>query len=255
MGLFEAGILGLVQGLTEFLPISSSGHLVVLPNIFGLEDHSLLFDVTLHLGTSLALLIYFWKDLLSILRFPRKWWLKIFLGILPAGLFGFLFNDLFENYFRGLSFVILFLFLGTILMFFAEKFFSKSKTNTLTSGKSFKIGLFQVLALFPGFSRSGATISGGMILGLSREDAARFSFLLSIPLVWAAAAYEFIKIFPVTSSSLDLTPLLVGGLTSFISGFLCIKFFMNFVKEQSLIPFVLYRMVLVLFLVSFTLFF
>ncbi|MBD3366004.1 undecaprenyl-diphosphatase UppP [candidate division WWE3 bacterium] len=253
MTVFQALILGVVQGLTEFLPVSSSAHLVVLPEIFGWQAHSLVFDTTLHLGTSLALLAYFWKDLWEILRSPKKWWFKLFLGMLPAGVLGFLFNDLFEEYFRDISFVVVFLVLGSVLMHVAEKFFSSGNASAeeVSAKKSFLVGLFQSLALFPGFSRSGSTISGGMILGMSREAAAKFSFLLSIPLVWAAGGLEFVQLFSagVGGSSVSAFALLVGAVSSFLTGVLCIKFFMRFVKSNSLIPFVVYRLLLALALI------
>ncbi len=253
MGVFEAVVLGIVQGATEFLPVSSSGHLIVLPEIFGWENHALVFDTTLHLGTSLAVLIYFWKDLLEIIKQPKKWWLVIFLGILPAGLIGFFFNDFLESYFRDVSYVVVFLILGSILMMVGEivpKYLSwKKDLKKLGLLGSLKIGLFQALALLPGFSRSGSTIAGGMLTGLNRKEAAKFSFLLSIPLVWAAGFYEFIQI-SVSAVSLDLVPIVVGFLASFITGFLCIKFFMRFVKERSLWVFIFYRIVLAVLLLQ-----
>ena len=244
----EALILGITQGLTEFLPISSSAHLIVIPQLFGWSSHSLVFDTTLHLGTSLALLVYFRKDLWNMLKNFKKWWLTMFLGILPAGLLGFFLNDLFETYFRGVGFVVLFLILGSVLMFLAERSLTSDKSVTtleeINPLKSLLIGFFQSLALFPGFSRSGSTISGGMFLGLSRENAARFSFLLSIPIIWVAGFYEFTKI-PISSVSTASEPFLgVAVLSSFITGFLCIKFFMKFVSNCKLYPFVIYRLAL-----------
>lgn len=248
MSLIEAVVLGVVQGATEFLPISSSGHLIVVPYLFGWKNHSLVFDTTLHLGTSLALLVYFWKDLLDMVKNWREWWLKILLGILPAGLLGFFLNDIFENYFRNINFVILFLVLGSLLMLGAEKISVEEPSEEITPLKSLKIGLFQALALFPGVSRSGSTISGGMLSSLSREKAARFSFLLSIPLVWAAGLYEFTQISFSTSLQIDSLTLLLGALTSFVTGFLCIKYLMKFLKKNSLYLFIVYRFVLVILL-------
>jgi len=248
MSFFEALFLGIVQGLTEFLPISSSAHLIIIPKFFGWNPHSLVFDTTLHLGTSLALLVYFWLDLWNMLKNFKKWWLTMFLGILPAGILGFFLNDLFETYFRGIGFVVLFLLLGSVLMFLAERFSPPDKSVAVLEEvhplKSLLIGFFQSLALFPGFSRSGSTISGGMLLGLSRENAARFSFILSIPIVWAAAFYEFTKISASSILEISWTLLVIGVLSSFITGFLCIKFFMKFVSNHKLHPFIIYRLAL-----------
>ena len=242
----EALILGITQGLTEFLPISSSAHLIVIPRLFGWSPHPLVFDTTLHLGTSLALVAYFSKALLSMVVDFKEWWLKILLGILPAGVLGFFLNDLFANYFRDIGFVILFLLLGSLLMFLAEKFafHKKLSAETVSPSKSLLMGFFQSLALFPGFSRSGSTISGGMILGFSRKEAARFSFLLSIPIVWAAGLYEFTKIPSLDTSDVSSIALVVGTLSSFTAGFFCIKFFMKFVSNHKLFPFIVYRLVL-----------
>lgn len=260
MSLFQAVVLGLVQGLTEFLPVSSSAHLVIIPEVFGWEGHSLVFDTTLHLGTSLAVLIYFWNDLVLILKNIRDWWLKLFLGVLPAGLLGFFLTDFFEGYFRSTKYVILFLILGSVLMWLAERLsvekvkeeeIEEHIIKRISSLKSLRIGLFQALALFPGFSRSGSTISGGMLSGLSRKKSARFSFLLSIPLVWAAGFYEFTKVSFLAVSEDWIVPLIVGFLVSFLVGFFCIKLFMKFIAKSTLKPFIFYRIFLAVVLMLF----
>lgn len=250
MSFLEAITLGILQGLTEFLPVSSSAHLVVLPQIFGWGDHPLFFDTTLHFGTSLALLVYFWRDLWKVVTHPQKWWLRLFIGMLPAGILGLFLNDLFESYFRRIGFAILFLVFGSILMWVAERFSKlEGSIDKVSPKKSFLIGTFQSLALFPGFSRSGSTISGGMLLGLSRKAAARFSFLLSIPLVWAAALFELKDVSTVSFS----TSLVVGTLASFLTGLLCIKFFMRFVEKYTLKPFIAYRLIFAVLLLLFVL--
>src|SRR3989304_1512454 len=200
MNLIHAIILGSVQGLTEFLPISSSGHLIVFPHVFGWIQQPLAFDTTLHLGTAVALVVYFFKDLLKIISgFVRDVWnfedefskfshdgklgLYILLGSVPAGVIGFLFNDKIESVFRTVEYVVLFLILGSALMLFAGRLWKWEKKKKVGYLESLVIGLFQSLALLPGISRSGSTISGGMLFGLNREEAAKFSFLLSIPLI------------------------------------------------------------------------
>ncbi|HOM77901.1 undecaprenyl-diphosphate phosphatase [Patescibacteria group bacterium] len=267
MALYRAVILGIVQAVTEFLPVSSSGHLVIFSHLLGWGVGSLVFDTMLHLGTGFALVVYFWKDLVDILKDLKGLGLKILLGILPAGVAGFLLETWFENTFRSVGFVVLFLLLGSLLMLFAEfwyrKGLSKSQNGTvelslekeLTYEKAFFIGLFQVLALFPGFSRSGSTISGGLFLGLNREKSAKFSFLISIPIVLGAGLYQLLKI-SMGLGDLEVPTFfwkeaLIGISTSFIAGFFCIGFLMRFLKKNSLLPFVVYRLGLVVLLLPF----
>lgn len=252
MNILQALILGIVQGLTEFLPISSSGHLVLIPKLFGWEYQSLAFDTVLHLGTALALVIYFYKDLLEVIK-SKKLILLLLIGSIPAGVLGLFFNDYFEFYFRTTNWVVTFLLVGSVVMWLAEKSFSKvwnnervSDFSKITNKKAFIIGMFQSLALFPGMSRSGSSISGGMLLGLSREAAARFSFLLAIPAVVAATLFKLVD--SSAEISFDLS-LLVGFLSSFLVGLVAIKFLLNFLKSNSLNSFILYRIVLSLILI------
>ncbi|MFC1621973.1 undecaprenyl-diphosphatase UppP [Patescibacteria group bacterium] len=247
MSVLQAITLGVIQGLTEFLPVSSSGHLIILPQVFGWESQPLVFDLVLHLGTALALVGYFFRDLINF----KKLWPILLVGSIPAGIIGFLFGDFFEMYFRGTLTVAIFLILGSIFMFLAEKF-AKSKDANLGYKKSLFIGLFQALALFPGMSRSGSTISGGMFLGLSREAAARFSFLLSVPIVIAASAFKVYESLSISSLTFDIS-LFAGFLSSFLIGLLAIKFLMNFVKKHSLFWFVGYRLLLALLLLTISL--
>lgn len=247
MTIFQAIILGAVQGLTEFLPISSSGHLIIFPELFGWNTQSLAFDTILHLGTVTALIIYFKTDLLKIIKNISL--LKLLLiGSIPAGVLGFLFESYIEEVFRSTNSVILFLLVGSLLMFLAEKYYKKvwhteRKLNIsqVTPKDSLVIGCFQSLALFPGVSRSGATISGGIFKGLTRELSARFSFLLSIPIVLGAGLYKIIKSY----QDLSFDGVLLGGfLSSFLVGMLAINFLLRFLKKNTLNVFILYRVVL-----------
>lgn len=264
LSFFQAVILGIVQGATEFLPVSSSGHLVIFSYILGWGSGSLLFDTVLHLGTGLALLVYFWKDLISILKDSKRQ--KIILaGVLPSGLAGFLLSDWFESTFRLVGFVVLFLLLGSLLMlsaeFYFQKFLAKSAKkdlaffsldsqapNFFTIPRAFLLGLFQILALFPGFSRSGATISGGLFLGLNRKDSAKFSFWLSLPVILGAGILQLAKLLSgvggVATALVFWQEALVGILVSFLSGLACIKVLMKFLENKSLLPFVVYRVLL-----------
>ena len=262
MSLLQALVLGIIQGITEFLPVSSSGHLAVLPRFFNWPQQPLVFDTTVHLSTALALLIVFrndiWKIVSSVfkdffsnkLTFNKysedsKLGYKILVGSIPAGLMGYFFRDFFENDVRGLLFIVGFLLFGSVLMSVAEQIQKKRllSKDELTIKQSFKVGIFQVLALFPGVSRSGSTISGGMILGLNREHATKFSFLLSIPIVIAAGLFEMKGSFS-NLSSLGLEPLVIGFLASFGTAIFAIRFLLKFVKNKNLYPFVLYRLVL-----------
>jgi undecaprenyl-diphosphatase len=263
MNILHALILGIVQGVTELLPISSSAHLILVPRFLNWQTNSLAFDTTLHLGTALALTVYFFKDIVSIARgfftdlsrqkfninkYSKEGLLGvgIMIGSLPAGLLGILLGNFLEERFRGVGSVLAFLIVGSVLMIFAEVF-SKPKIKNIkeiNAPKSFFIGLFQSLALFSGVSRSGATISGGMLLGLERSLAAKYSFLLSIPIVIGAGVFEAIKSFG-QLSSLSAASILVGFLASFLSGLLAIRFLMGFLGKHKLTGFIVYRVVLI----------
>lgn len=263
MTLLHALILGIVQGLTEFIPISSSGHLVIFPLILKWPEQPLFFDTTLHLGTAAALVIYFCKDLINLLisftsdvvsrksfsKYSENGKLAVYIAIgsIPAGMLGLLFDKVFESYFRSILSVALFLTFGTVLMFIGERFYLKRKERDLNLSGSFIIGIFQALALFPGVSRSGASISGGMILGLDREKAARFSFLLSVPIVVTAGVFKLISSYSLFAVESKLN-LFTGFVASFVVGLLCINFLMKFLKSNSLFPFIFYRLILVVML-------
>lgn len=247
MSFFQAAVLGIVQGLTEFLPISSSGHLVLVPSLLGWEQQSLAFDTFLHMGTVSALIIYFFKDLIKIAK-DLKLITLLIVGSIPAGILGFLFEDAFEQVFRSSSSVVIFLLAGSFLMFIAEWRYKKvwyneriGEIEKISKKKSFLIGVFQSLALFPGFSRSGATISSGMLFGLTRENAARFSFLLSIPIIVGASVYKVLSSY--SELSFDAV-LFTGYLSSFLVGMAAISFLLKFLKNNDLYVFVIYRVLL-----------
>ncbi|HLB51667.1 undecaprenyl-diphosphatase UppP [candidate division WWE3 bacterium RIFCSPHIGHO2_12_FULL_38_15] len=268
MIIFQALVLGAVQGLTEFLPVSSSAHLIIVPSLLGWDKQPLVFDTTLHLATALALVIYFFNDLKKILSalfsdyyssklvFNKyssegKLGIYILIGTIPAGVVGLLFGNLIENSFREITGTITFLAVGTFLLLLAEKYYSKKNGKVLGEklnfAKSLFIGFFQSLALLPGISRSGATISSGMFSGLSREEAARFSFLLSVPVVIMAAMFKIL------SSSQDfnqafLPEILAGFVSSIIFSLIAIKFLMSFVKKNKLYIFAVYRILLIIVL-------
>ncbi len=244
-------ILGLLQGVTEFLPVSSSAHLILVATLFGWTDNSLLFDTMLHFGTGLALLVYFRRDLLALVK-SKDWsyfW-KLFIATLPAVILGFFFDSWFEAHFRQVASIALFLLLGSFIMLLAEKWASSHSvpSGSLSYGKAFFVGLFQSLALFPGMSRSGSTLSGGLLMGLPRVEATRFSFLLAIPVVFGAGAYQLLKVImsPVSISSVFWLSSILGLGVSFVAGLLSIRFLMRYVRDHSLYSFVAYRVVLAL---------
>jgi undecaprenyl-diphosphatase len=256
MHLWQSLFLGVVQGLTEFLPISSSGHLVIIPWLFKFPDPGLNFDVAMHLGTLLAVVSFFWKDIVILLKAffksieERKiekdkdrllaWYLII--GCIPGGLAGFLFEKKIEAKLHIPVYVAVFMILLGIILWFADRYSRKDrKLDTLNLLDVIVIGLSQMLALAPGVSRSGITISIGLARGLTREDAARFSFLLSIPIIFGASALK-IKYF-VHSVLFDPGRIvfLSGFLGSAIAGFLAIKYLLKFVQKNSYSVFVYYR--------------
>lgn len=238
MNILDAFILGLVQGLTEFLPVSSSGHLLLLEKA-GIGEPSLLFNVLLHLGSLFAVLIVFRKPLWQLIRHPiQKKTLYLLLATVPTGaialIFKFFFPALLDGAFLALGFMI------TACLLTATKTFENSKNNLLDGKTSIVCGISQGIAVLPGISRSGATISTLMLLGVKKENAFEFSFLLSIPIILASALLESVEFFSVAQTTISGFAVAVGVLTAFVSGFVALKFFASLIKKHSLIPFAVY---------------
>ncbi len=258
MHYLEIALLAVIQGLTEFLPISSSGHLVIVPKLFGFKDPGLDVDAFLHLGTLAATLIYFRKEVLAMLTSffsknaaDRKLTIGIIIATIPAIAIGFGMKDFFESgLVRSTASIVTTLLLGSALMYSADLLVKKRvehKTiEDLSLKQMFFVGVMQTLALFPGVSRSGSTISAGLFTGLSREAAARFSFLVGLPAIAGAGllAVKDLISSPVIDSSLDCGSLALGFVLSFISGYLAIDFMIKYLKNHSLIWFIVYRVVL-----------
>lgn len=268
MDIFQAIILGVIQGLTEFIPISSSAHLIIVPWLFGWRDPGLAFDVALHLGTLVALLIFFAGDWLRLIRAGiasiveckigddvdrRLAWL-IVIGCIPGAIVGALAESKIEELFHQpnsghnagamIAMGIIIALLGAAL-FIAERIAKHLRgMATLSLKDAIIIGIAQSFALFPGVSRSGATITAGLFLNLTRETAARFSFLLSAPLIAGAGAKSIFGLMRGGVASSELVYFGVGFLAATISGYLCIKFLLRFLQRNSTDVFVFYRWLL-----------
>ncbi len=249
-------VLAIVQGLTEFLPISSSGHLVLVPAFFRWDDQGLAFDVAVHFGSLLAVCAYFREDIATLLAGSvrlatfnmdtpgSRMALGLGLGTVPAALAGLTFAGWIEENLRSPNVIVFTLAGYGILMVVADRLGKSSRNLTdLRVRDAFMIGCAQALALVPGTSRSGVTITAGRFLGFARQDAARFSFLLSVPVIFLASAYESINL--VTSGEqVPWGQFGVGIAVSAIVAYLSIEFFMRFVNRIGLLPFTIYRLVL-----------
>ena len=251
-----AALLGIVQGLTEFLPGSSSAHLILARALFGWDADAfgLALDVACHVGTLLAVVIYFWNDLWAMARaLPRAFDAGedarrirlIVVGTLPVVAVGLLFADAIENGLRSPAVTIVTLTLGAVLFLVAERVRPATRlASDITMGEALAFGCAQAAALVPGISRSGATITMGLFLGVRRAEAARFSFLLGVPAILAAALKEGLHLVEVGLSA-DAAPLfLVGMVTSAVVGYLTVRFFMRFLGSHRLDVFAAYRLIL-----------
>lgn len=250
MSIIEAIVLGLVQGLTEFIPVSSSGHLIIAHELFGTTDSTLVFDVALHIGTLLALMIFFWKDILGLMKnvFAKNTQGKlsriIIVGTIPAGLIGYLFSDWIDDNLRKPITVVITMIIMGLLMLAVEKYSSKKRTvSSVTMQDGVKIGCAQALALIPGVSRSGATITAGMIQGLKRADSARLSFLMAIPITAGAIAGSLLGAEQGELSG-QTNIFAIGILMALVSGLFAIRFLLRFLSNNSLSVFAYYRIAL-----------
>jgi undecaprenyl-diphosphatase len=261
--IFQAIVMGITQGLTEFLPISSSGHLILLPSLLGWDDpfiNSLAFSVVLHLGTLVALLAYFWRDWtrlvpagLAALRDrsfaddpDRKLAWLLAATTVPAIIAGLLLNDAIETTFREPGLVAVTLVIGAAIIWIADRWGGTQRTiGGLTFPIAVGIGLAQAVALVPGISRSGISISAGRFAGLDRPSAARFSFLMATPIIAMAGAYETFKLIRGENGTTpELGPLVVGMLAALVSGMAAIHYLLRWLSGHSLNIFVWYRIVL-----------
>ncbi len=260
MNIIQAIILGLVQGLTEFIPISSSGHLVLLHHAFGVTENGLAFDVALHFGTMIALVIYFWSDLLRYLKSlwkksddTRTAWLLI-MATIPAAVIGYLLESAAESTFRSVRLVAFTMLLFGLIMLLAERLYSQHKVHTkfesISRNQALAMGFAQAAAIVPGVSRSGSTITAGLFVGLERVAATRFSFLLGIPIVIGAVIKKFSEGGAIEAAASGQAIFIVGIVTALVSGLFAIRFMLKYLAGHGLHIFAYYRIVLSLLLLA-----
>lgn len=253
-------ILGIIQGIAEFLPISSSAHLIIFRDLFKIGNDligniDLVFDLALHFGTLLAIIVYFFNDLFKMIKdgltkgtktIDGKIFWYLVVATIPAGIVGVLFEDIFDNFFRKQIWLIaIALIVMGIIIYLVDKKSDSTKTlNKMTLKDAIIIGISQIFALIPGFSRSGTTISSARLLKINKEDSAKFSFLLSAPVIGGAVCYNLIKpdTFLIIKDNLSIFGL--GILVSFITGLFCISFLLKYIKKHDFKAFMWYRIVL-----------
>ena len=263
MDVLQAIVLGIVQGLTEFLPISSSAHLLIVPKLLGWSDPGAAFTAIIQLGTMLAVVIFFWRDIVRIMwTWLRSLWTRelrddldarmgwyIGLGTIPISVIGLAFSDSIETQARNLWLNATMLILLGLAMLLAEQLSRQGRVlGDITLRDGLIVGGFQALALIPGVSRSGSTITGGLFLGLSREAAARYSFLLSIPAVVLSGLFELRGIGG--NGGPGLTPTIIATVVSFVIGYASIAWLLRYVTRHSILIFVVYRVFLGAFLLT-----
>ncbi|EKK4000547.1 undecaprenyl-diphosphate phosphatase [Cronobacter sakazakii] len=256
--LLVAAILGIVEGLTEFLPVSSTGHMIIVGHLLGFEgDTAKTFEVVIQLGSILAVVVMFWRRLFGLIGIHfghpphegvgkgRLSLIHILLGMVPAVVLGLVFHDFIKSLFNPIN-VMYALVVGGVLLIIAEVLKPKEPKapglDDMTYRQAFFIGCFQCLALWPGFSRSGATISGGMLVGVSRYAASEFSFLLAVPMMMGATALDLYKSMGFLTVA-DLPMFAVGFVTAFVVALVAIKTFLHIIKRISFIPFAIYRFI------------
>ena len=245
-------LIGIIQGITEFLPISSSGHLVLFAQLTNWEDQGLFTDIAVHFGTLFAVMIYLRKDIYYFLNnifqfklFEDQIIFKIILATLPAIILGYFIYDYVSFYFRSIQLIALSSIVFAIILFFADRVRMESKSwNKITYIEALVVGLFQVLAFIPGASRAGVTITGARLLGYDRLNAARFSMLLSIPIILASMTLSLINIFNEGYVAVNLYQSFSAALIAFITALLSIIFLMKFIKNANFNIFIIYRIFL-----------
>ena len=252
-------LIGIIQGVTEFLPISSSGHLVLFAQLTNWEDQGLFTDIAVHFGTLFAVIIYLRKDIYYFFTnifqfkiFEDQIIFKIILATLPAIILGYFIYDYVSLYFRSIQLIALSSIVFAIILFFADRVKMESKGwNRITYIEALIVGLFQVLAFIPGASRAGVTITGARLLGYDRLNAARFSMILSIPIIFASMTLSLINVFKDEYVEVNFYQSFSAAIIAFITALLSITFLMNFIKKFNFNIFIIYRILLGILLLLF----
>ena len=261
MDIFQSIIIAIVEGLTEFLPVSSTGHMIIAEEALGVEHNDFVnaFTVIIQFGAILSVVWLYWKRFFHLnevpagatglkaflIRYDFYW--KLLVAFIPAAVIGFLLGDFIDSLLENVTVVAVMLVIGGVLMLFVDKWFNRPDTAPLTEKRALTIGFYQCIAMIPGVSRSMATIVGGMQQGLSRKDAAEFSFFLAVPTMFAATAYNLLKLV-IEPESLKLLSdnigvLLIGNVVAFIVALLAIKFFISYVTKYGFKAFGYYRII------------
>ncbi len=268
MTILQALILGIVQGLTEFLPVSSSGHLIFVPHIFGWADQGLTFDVIVHLGTLVAVVWYFRNRIIRVFRsflppaidadleerkIERQFGWMIGLSIIPAFVVGFLLSEVFGIEMRSPLIVALGFIVWGIVLGIADVYNTRLRIHvgTMTWKTALFMGMAQAIALIPGTSRSGITMTAGLFSKLTKKQAAEFSFLMSVPVIAVAGALKIVKTIQAGGASIDALPLLVGFFASMFSGYIAIWGLLKVIEKWRFLPFVFYRIVMGILIIIF----
>ena len=252
MTIWESVFLGVLQGITEFLPVSSTGHMILTEGIMGMKSDEFIqaFIVNIQFGAILSVVVLYWKRFFQSLDF----YYKLFFAFLPAAFFGLLFSDFIDSLLESVYVVAVTLILGGIVLLFVDKWFNQvADDQDITTKKAVTIGFFQVIAMIPGVSRSAATIIGGMSQKLSRTTAAEFSFFLAVPTMFAAAGYKLVKNYSVFTSD-HISLLLFGNVVSFIVALIAIKSFITFLTKHGFKVFGYYRIAIGLLIIILYLF-
>ena len=255
MALLQIVVLAILQGITEFLPVSSSGHLILVPHLTGWPDQGLPFDVAIHVGTLVAVLVYFWRDvgtvlvgMLDLLRGRRSVGTRLVIGLavatIPALAMGLAMEFWIGDALRSVTVVAWTMIIFAVVLYVSDRLgLTINRMEHLTVGHAFFIGCAQALAFIPGTSRSGITMVAGRILGYERFEAARFSLLLSVPAITAAGLYEGLKLYRTGDVAMMQDAVLGGGIAA-VSGLITIVFMMNWLRRATFTPFVIYRLIL-----------
>lgn len=244
MSYIQAIIIAIVQGITEFLPISSTGHMIITESLMKINnpEFAKIFIVNIQLGTILSVVFLYWKRFFQSFEF----YIKLFVAFIPAVIIGFLFGDYIDKLLENVIVVAIMLLVGGVVLIFVDKWFKnadKDEEQKVSYPSALKIGLFQCIAMIPGVSRSAATIIGGMTQKLTRKNAAEFSFFLAVPTMFAATAYKLLKNYDSITSN-DVSLLLVGNIVAFIVAIIAIKSFINFLVKHGFKIFGYYRIIL-----------